>query len=270
MLYLKIIAKKKGSAFMNIAVISPDNRGCGATSIALLVGAALKNRGESCVVMSLDRRSYGLREYVGDAGNLAEKNGGIENICRLLASGSLNASDVDSYCVDCGVDILPGGQKVHANDIGDAISFLGEANINGRSLYTIVDVDIRNMADKLVETEIKEADVIVVVLTQNCEHIRHIRENRNNMSRAFAGKRVCFVVNKYDKFAGTLKEVYTDAGFKKGDDWYEVRYNKCVVLMTAKHYIKNVVEALKDGSDPDVAELKADIERLAFSVIRRK
>ena len=256
---------------MNIAVISPGNRGTGVTSLAILLGIDLTNRGNSVVVTSLAPGRSALREYVGDIPNdLGDIENGMRDLLRVKEAGTLEASDVGSYCIDLGVDIMLRSEGLTDKEVAEAIEFISSSTLNGRGMITIVDVDVEDMMKPSVEMEIKAADVVVVVLTQNVTHIKEFSRNRNNMAKAFAKKKVLVAVNKYDKFAGTLKDVWNKAGIKYGDGWFEIRYNSCVPLMTAKCFISQAAEAMKKANDLDIIELKADIARLGAASEKRR
>lgn len=256
---------------MNIAVISPGNRGTGVTSLAILLGIDLANRGNPVVVTSLNASKSDMRDYVGALPkDLGDVENGMRELLRAKSTGEFDAGDIRSYCVDLGVDILlrPDGMK--PSEANEVIQYISGANLNGRNYICIVDVDVENMRSPEVEFEVTSADVVVVVLTQNISHIKRFRENRANMAKAFAGKKVIVVINKFDKFAGTVKDVWNKAGVKYGDGWFEVRYNSCVPLMTAKSFIQQAASAMKVANDKDIATLKADIERVGGLVEKRR
>lgn len=254
---------------MNIAVISPDNRGTGVTSIAMLLAMSMKNRSLNSVVTSIADGRNGLREYIGELTEEAESASGMKEIHRLITAGSISGEDAISYCINRGIDILPRAEGMSAKSVAETIAFVSGAVVNGKKMHTIVDVDIADMMDKdSVGAEVKAADVIVLVLTQNIMHLKQFKENRANMAKAFAKKKVFVVVNKYDKFAGTLKDIWGKAGMKYGDGWYEVRYNKCVALMTAKCFVEQVTTAMGDASDSDIMALKSDIDRIALAILK--
>ena len=254
---------------MNIAIISPDTRGMGVTSLSLLLAMAMKNRNMNAVVTSIADKRSGLRDYVGEINEEAENTAGMKEIHRLSTAGSMTGDDVLSYCLGRGVDILLRTEGMAHKDVADTIDFVSKGIVAGKKTHVIVDVDMTDMMDReSVGAEIKAADVVVVVLSQNVSALRRFKENRANMAKAFAKKKVFVVVNKYDKFAGTLKNIWSNAGMKYGDGWFEVRYNKCVPLMTSKCYVEQVFNAMKDASDPDIACLKADIDKIALAIAK--
>lgn len=257
---------------MNIAVISPGNRGTGVTSLAVLLGIDLKNRGNSVVVTSLASGNRNvLRDYVGEIPkDLGDVENGMRDLLRVKEAGTLQPEDISSYCVDLGVDILLRPDMLKDKEVHEAIEFISSSTLNGKGYFCVVDVDVDDMMRPEVEMEITSADVIVLVLTQNINHLKRFRENRNNMAKAFNKKRVIVVVNKYDKFAGTMKDVWNNVGVKYGDGWFEVRYNPCVQLMTAKCFISQAAEAMKAASDQDIATLKADVARIGAMAEKRK
>lgn len=254
---------------MNIAVISPDNRGTGVTSLTMVLGAALKNKGMSVVVTSISDGHKGLRKYIGSIKKDAESVTGMKDMLGMVQAGTLEAKDISSYCVNRGIDILPRTDGMSGEDVAKVIDFIGKSSIEGRQIFTLVDVDIDNMASREVGLEIKNCDAVVVVETQSVAHLDNFKANRQNMAKAFQKKKVFVVVNFYDKFAGTVKDIWKQAGMSYGDGWYEVRYNKCVNLMTAKTFMEQLTEAMKDATDPDVATLKADLDKIALALMKR-
>ena len=256
---------------MNIAVVSPGCMGVGVTSLAILLGIDLVNRGNPVVVTSLRDGRNDLREYVGSIPNdLGDMENGMREMLRAKAAGEFAASDIRSYCVDQGVDILLRSEGMKPNEVDEIIQFISGSSLNGRGYICVVDVDVDDMRRPEVEMEITAADVVVVVLTQNISHVKKFRDNRANMAKAFANKKVVVVINKYDKFAGTVKDVWNTAGVKYGDGWIEIRYNKCVPLMTTKCFIAQAAEAMKAANDADIATLKADIGRVGGLVEKRR
>ena len=266
---------------MNIAVISPDNRGMGVTSLAILLGIDLRNRGNSVVVTSLASGETDLKQFVGTIPpDLGDIENGMGDLIRVKNTGTLSPSDIKSYCIDVGVDIMMRSDRLNHKEVQEAIDFISEANIDGRGVICVVDVDIHDMNNIAVQNEIKKANVIIVVLDQSIAHLEKFKKNRANYSKNFRTDDregnpskpipVIVAVNRYEKFAGTFKDIWSAAGIKNGDNWFEVRYNKCVPLMTAKCFIQQLADAMQKAGDADVATLKSDIARIGMATEKHR
>lgn len=255
---------------MNIAVISPGSNGAGVTALSILLGIAMKNKGLNAIVTSLADGANGMRDYCGKLVENVDADNGMSELDKLLGAGIVDANSIKNYTIDRGADILLRENGLSNKEVERAINGIASASVNGQETYVIVDVDINNMSDRAVGAEIVAADTVVIVIKQSMSYFRKFNENRESMTKHFAGKKVIIVVNEFEPFVGPIKDIWSKMDLAKAKGWFSVRYNKCVPLMTAKALGKNLMKAYKEADDPDVLQLKSDIDKIAVEVAKRR
>lgn len=257
---------------MNVVVLSPNGRGQGVTSVAYTLAIELKHRGEFVQLMDVNGQRPSLMNLYKMLPNYEEKQlDGMKNMYQLIRTGTINAEDMANCAIDLGVYAICVTPDIDTAEIADITSITKSAKIGGRDLYTVIDMNIDDVSNPLFKEIIKSADICVFVLTQDQESFINTKNaiSLNEKEMLSHGIRTCYVVNKFEENAASLKNIWTLLNVKNTKNWFKLRYNETIPQVKSTGLFIQYAKALHESADTDVARIKTDISRIASYVVAR-
>lgn len=212
---------------MIIAVISPQKRTTGVTSIASLIAYGLSRQNRSTLLMNTAAHSQSLNLYFG-----IENNGDAPatQLLNLVKMGGAKKESVPDYChaVNSKLDVFSieddNKDKEAINEVHDYL--LAGAPYN----YIICDVDT-DADDARTQKVLEAADCIVLVLTPSIKNLKKFQETKHDFSRMIKHKPVITVLNNFDPEICKKEEAAHAVGIQNKNiitKWQTVHYNKYV------------------------------------------
>lgn len=257
---------------MNIVVLSPKNRGIGVTSIAYMLAVELKHRGEfvQLIDMNTERTSF-MNMYKSLSTSSDDDMNGITNLIQLIRTGTINAEDMENCGVDLGVTTICVTPSVMQSELQEIVTLTKNCAIEGRSLYTVIDLNIEDSSSNLFKHVVRNADVCLFVLSQDVEHVKNTADSKslNDKSLREHGIHTAYIVNRFEECALQLKDIWKRMNVKDTKCWFKVRYNKHILQVKSKGLYVQFAKAMHESNDPDVAQVKTDIARVASYVLSR-
>lgn len=251
---------------MNVLVLSPNNRGVGVTTVAHSLAIALKHKGEFVQLMDINpKRPSFMKKFLSIPSNKGKDTNGMNTLIQMIRTGTITSEDMANCAVDLGVDTICVTPNTSAADIIEVASVTRTCEIQGRVLYTIIDVNTSDASSQLFKELLTKADVCVFVLDQSKTSIDAIADikSANEASLNSHGIHVAYVVNKFEECALSLKDIWSQLNVKNTKSWFKVRYNRSIMQVNSKCLYKQYAEALHESADPDIANIKSDFDRVA-------
>lgn len=258
---------------MNIVVLSPKNRGTGVTMTAYALAIEIKHRGEFVQLLDVNsERPSLLNMYRSMPKHKGEVVDGMSKLTQLIRTGTVNPEDMSNSAVDMGVETVCITPEITQHEIMEIVGLTKKCQIEGRNLYTVIDLNVEDSSSELFRHCMQQADVCIFVMTQDTEHITNINNCRqlNDKSLRDHGINTIYVVNKFEECAMQLKDIWELMDVKSTKNWFKVRYNKHVLQVKSKSLYIPFAKALHDSNDPDIATTKADISRIASYALSRR
>ena len=255
---------------MNIVVLSPNCRGVGVTSVAYLLAAELKHKGEFVQLLDLNSKRPGLLSICRSIPKLdGTEYTGMTNLVQLIRTSTLTSEDMNNCAVDAGVSTICVTPEITDAEIIELPKLTKACQISGRNLYTVIDLNTDDTSSDLFKNAVKEADMCVFVLTQdlavldtviNCAQTNDSSMRQNHIS-------TMYVVNRYEECALNLKSIWNKFNVQDKKCWFKLAYNKHIMQAKSLGLHLQLVDALHDSLDADVSVVKADISRIASHAI---
>lgn len=251
---------------MNILVLSPNNRGTGVTTVAYSLAVTLNQKGEFVQLIDVNaERPSLMKMYLSVPSNNGKEVNGMENLIQMIRTGTITAEDMSNCAVDFGVDTICVTPQITTKDIIDIAPVTKNAEISGRILYTIIDMSVSDSSSELFKNLITEADICIFVLDQTYTAIQTINsiKSTNEASLEKHDIHPVYVVNRFEECALPMKDIWNELDVKNTKNWFKVRYNKTIMQVHSKRLYAQYVKALHETADPDIANIKADFNRIA-------
>ncbi len=180
---------------MIIAVISPQKRNAGATSIAALIGASLSKQNRSTLLLNTAAHSDSLNMYFGihDVGDAP-----ASQLLSLVKMGGAKKESIPNYCfsVNRSYDVFSVDESVKDKAAVDEVH---EYLKNGAPYdYIVCDVDTA-MDDERTAHVLSQADCVVVVLNSQIKNLVKFFEIKKDFVKLTKHKPVITVLNNYDQ-----------------------------------------------------------------------
>lgn len=238
----------------------------GVTTVAHSLAVALKHKGEFVQLMDINpRRPSLMKNFLSIPSNAGKETNGIDNLIQMIRTGTITSEDMANCTVDLGVDTICVTPSTITSDIIEIASVTKGCEIQGRVLYTIIDVNTSDASSPLFKELLTKADVCVFVIDQSKTAISALADikSANEASLNSHGIHVAYVVNKFEECALSLKDIWTKLNVKNTKNWFKVRYNSSIVQVNSKCLYKQYADALHESADPDIANIKSDFDRIA-------
>lgn len=212
---------------MIIAVISPQKRTTGVTSISALIAAELSRQNRKTLLMNTAAHSQSLNLYFGIKDN---GDAPATQLLNLVKMGGAKKEIIPNYCyaVNEKMDVFSieddNKDKTAINDVHNYL--LTGAPYN----YIICDVDT-NAADPRTEEVLNQADCVVLVLTPSIKNLKKFQETKHDFMRMIKHKPVITVLNNYDPEVCKKEEAAHFVGVTNKNiiaKWQTVHVNKYI------------------------------------------
>lgn len=257
---------------MNIVVLSPSNRGVGVSSVAHILATELMHRGEFVQLMDVNhnRPSY-MNMYKSVKAHEGEEIDGMANMIQFIRTETINADDMKQCAIDLGVPTICVTPSITDDEVKSIVSVTKNCQIDGRTLYTVIDMNIEDSHDELFKYITTNANICIFVLTQDVEHIHNINQCRQLNDQALREHKIhtAYVVNRFEECALSLKDIWANMNVKDTKCWFKVRYNEHILQTKSKGLYTQFSKALRESNDTDVAKVKADIAKVASYVLSK-
>lgn len=256
---------------MNVVVLSPKNRGVGVTSIAYSLAVELKHRGEFVQLMDVNHTRPSLMTmYKSIKKHTGEDLSGMTNLTQLVRTGTVSAEDMSNCTVDLGVNTICVTPNITNEEMIEIVELTKVSQIEGRNLYTIIDLNIEDSSSELFKEILKYANICIFTLTQDIEHLNNIKSCKQLNDKELKNHNIhtAYVVNRFEECVMSLKDIWKFMNAKDTKNWFKVRYNEHILQIKSKGLYEQFAQALRESNDPDIARVKADISRIASYVLR--
>ena len=253
---------------MNIAVISPHYRSTGNTTVASLLGLELANRGgKTCITHSL-ARSESIYKYLG-VESIQDKTVNPARLVRMIKGGVLKPEEISDYCrsINSRLDLFSADSDTFTQE--DMILALDCIVNSFPHDYIVYDIDNKELESEGNRLILKNADVVIVVVTQDAMELEEFRKSREKILKALDGLPQLVVINKYCEVIGSLKDTAAMMGIKSPKNWSTVRYNPWVGFGTNNGRLCEIYRNIS-LSDYRVIDVGSDIRAVANLVLNVK
>lgn len=212
---------------MFIAVVSPQRRAAGATSVAALIGAELSKQNRSTLLLNSAAHSDSFNLYFG-VENTADSP--AQQLINLVKMGGAKKESIPDYChaVNNHYDVFTVEEKIEdktaVNEVHDYL--VAGAPYN----YIIMDIDT-DMDDERTEKYLQKADCVVLVLDSGVKNLMKFADMKKEFTKLVRHKPIVTVLNDYDQ--EVLKKEEAAALIRVTNKksialWGTVHYNKYI------------------------------------------
>lgn len=255
---------------MNISVISPGFRNTGNTTLAILTGLELAQRGKQVCLTHVNFLSSSFFNYM----NLLlyeDRTTTPSQIVKLIREGALNPDDIHDYCrqVTDNLEVFSNNSRALTSE--DMKLMLDYICTTFPHEFKVLDVDIdtNNLsANKHVQEVLKYSDAVIINLNPSVEQLNYFRSNGKELLDIIGGNKIIIVINKYNDIVYSLKEIIEIAGIKKlGKNLVVLRYNPWIEWGTNHAKIAEIYKKIAIR-DKRVIDVSKDLSSLGSKIVK--
>lgn len=189
-----------------VGVIAPyaGGKGVGVTTIASLVSLGLGDLSKKVLLGHTEAVTQDYYTYLG-LPEFADKTAESKQLVKLIGIGGMQPSEVKTYCREIGpnVDLFTNNRPDYTEEeMYEYVKYV--VGVGGYDVYMF---DIGDIEQEAAKEVVRQADVLIYPVEQNIKSLGNLKARMEGIRRLSKGKRIIYVVNKYEANAGTLKGV---------------------------------------------------------------
>lgn len=250
---------------MIIAVISPQKRTTGVTSIAALTAAELAKQSRKTLLLNTAAHSQSLNLYFG-IGN--SDDAPATQLTNLVKMGGANKDSIPDYCfsVNPFLDVFSiedsNKDKPAINDVHDYLMSVAPHN------YIVCDVDT-DMEDTRTKKVLELADCVVLVLTSSIKNMMKFVETKPVFAKMIRHKPIITVLNNFDPEVCSKEAAASAVGITKKNvvaRWQTVHVNKYIPYCENRGKLSLLIEQMRKRTSQAIM-LDTDIGSIAKQIM---
>lgn len=255
---------------MNVSVISPGFKNTGNTTLAILTGLELAQKGRKVCVTHVNFLSSSFFNYLNLV-TLEDRTSTPSQIVKLIREGALNPEDIHDYCrqVTENCEVFSNNSRAFTPE--DMKLMLDYMCTTFPHEFKIFDIDVDTTDIKSNESVLgvlNNSDAIIINLNPSIEQLQYFRDKGNELLEIIGNRKIIVVINMYNDIICSLKEIIATAGIKKlSKNLVVIRYNPWIAWGTNHGKIVEVYKKISQR-DKRVLDVSKDLSNLGNMLLR--
>lgn len=253
---------------MNIAVISPQTKKNGNTSIASLLALELSTRGKNVCLTHTALKSPAMYEYFSLREADGDKTANPSKLVTMLKAGALKPEEISEYCknITNGLDAFTvNDKKFTMEDLAYALDYIVDKFPYDLKVFDIDD----DYGNEITKKVLNKCDFIILVLTQSIMEVYDFKAELKKLEKLLKYKPSMIVVNKFDRHVCDVKAIQKVLGatVSKKSSWVTVRYNSEIIRYENYGKTLDLFNAMRNN-DVSVIDIANDIKQIGNRVMK--
>ncbi len=249
---------------MIVAVISPHANHNGNTITSSLLALGLGNMNKKVLLTHSNAISNSFYTYFG-LEQYEDKTSTPTQLVKLLREGAIQPEAISDYCkeINDGVFVFTNNKP----NFSDEDMFEFSDFVVQLSDYDFIVYDINDMESPTAVEVLKNADTVVINLTQSILELEDFKEIKEDIMKLCKGKQVVLVCNKYSSVTGKVKEISKIIEEKATCN--VIHYNPWISYACNNGILVDLFKMIKSKGSK-LIELNKDIIRLSTLIAKSK